>query len=105
MKNALLQIRSAVCAGFALFTPTHADLRANEQQTIPELRIVMVKIEPGTFMLGRPPGSSEPDESPETKVTLTKGFWLGATEITVAQWRRFAEASGYQTQPEKTGDG
>lgn len=105
MNPALLPFRSAACASFALFLASHVQLRANEQQTIPGLGIVMVKIEPGTFMLGRPPGTSEPDESPETKVTLTKAFWLGATEVTVGQWRRFTEATGYQTQPEKTGEG
>jgi formylglycine-generating enzyme required for sulfatase activity len=47
----------------------------------------------------------ERDETPETKVTLTKGFWLGATEVTVAQWRVFAEATGYLTEPEKSGAG
>jgi formylglycine-generating enzyme required for sulfatase activity len=102
-----LRLRRAGAIGIALFTLSflRPHLSANEEQTIPGLGITLVKIEPGTFMLGRPPGTSEPDESPETKVTLTRGFWLGATEVTVGQWRRFVEATGHQTQPEKTGEG
>ena len=74
--------------------------------TIPELKLAMIRVEAGTFTLGRPPGSGgESDESPETRVTFTKPFWLGATLVTVAQWRQFADATGYRTQPEKTGEG
>src|ERR1017187_9241032 len=35
--------------------------------------------------------ASEPlrktDESPQTRVTLTKGFWLGKTMVTIGQWK------------------
>ncbi len=95
----------ALVAATFLVAGTGSALRANEQKTIPDLGVVMVKLEAGTFLLGRPPGSSERDESPETKVTFTKGFWLGATEVTAGQWRKFADATGYQTEPEKSGDG
>jgi formylglycine-generating enzyme required for sulfatase activity len=27
------------------------------------------------------------DESPQTEVTLTKGYWLGKTEVTAGQWK------------------
>lgn len=27
------------------------------------------------------------DESPQTTVTLTKGYWLGTTEVTIGQWK------------------
>ncbi len=49
----------------------------------------MVWIAPGTFLQGSPanePGR-RPDEGPQTAVTLTRGFWLGRTEVTVAQWQ------------------
>ncbi|MES1217262.1 MAG: formylglycine-generating enzyme family protein, partial [Bacteroidota bacterium] len=43
----------------------------------------------GTFIMGSP--ASEPgrkaDESPETVVTLTKGYWLQKTELTIGQWK------------------
>lgn len=53
------------------------------------LGLVMVWIEPGTFMLGSPDeeGSRGTDEGPQTRVTITRGYWIGKTEITQAQWR------------------
>jgi formylglycine-generating enzyme required for sulfatase activity len=49
----------------------------------------MVWIPPGTFIMGSP--ASEPfhkaDEFPQTRITLTKGFWLGKTVITIGQWK------------------
>jgi formylglycine-generating enzyme required for sulfatase activity len=49
----------------------------------------MVWISPGVFALGSP--ATEPlrhaDESPRTLVTLTRGFWLGRTMITIGQWK------------------
>jgi formylglycine-generating enzyme required for sulfatase activity len=41
------------------------------------------------------------DEKPAHKVTLSKAFWMGKHEVTVGQFRRFAEATGYKTDAEK----
>ncbi len=38
---------------------------------------------------------------PAHKVRLTKPFYLGTTEVTVKQFRQFAEASGYRTEAEQ----
>jgi formylglycine-generating enzyme required for sulfatase activity len=45
-------------------------------------------IPPGTFTMGSPESepSRHPDEA-EHKVTLTHGYWMGQTEVTIAQWR------------------
>ena len=43
----------------------------------------------GRFVQGSPndePGRAA-DESPQTEVTITNGFWLGTTLVTVAQWK------------------
>ncbi len=43
---------------------------------------------PGTFLMGSPP--SEPqrwDDEQQHRVTLSKGFWLGVTPVTQAQWQ------------------
>jgi formylglycine-generating enzyme required for sulfatase activity len=49
----------------------------------------MVWIPPGGFTMGSP--ASEPerhaDEAPQTRVTLSKGFWLGRTPVTIGQWQ------------------
>jgi uncharacterized protein (TIGR02996 family) len=45
-------------------------------------------IPPGTFLMGRPEGETgEDDEVPQHRVTLTKGFFLGAHQVTQAQWQ------------------
>ncbi|MBZ5668743.1 MAG: formylglycine-generating enzyme family protein [Acidobacteriia bacterium] len=54
-----------------------------------------VWIPPGTFMMGCSPGDNEcfDEEKPAHQVRITKGFWIGQTEVTVAAWKRFAAAS------------
>ena len=42
------------------------------------------------------------DERPARRVQLTKPFWIGQTEVTVSQFRRFVEAEHYVTETEKT---
>ena len=54
--------------------------------------------------MGCSPGDSEcnstelnffaADEKPAHQVTITKGFWMGQTEVTVAAYKRFASQSG-----------
>jgi len=60
------------------------NLPLNASKTLP-----LKWVGPGTFTMGSP--TSEPgrkgDESPQTTVTLTKGYWLGQTELTVGQWK------------------
>ena len=56
--------------------------------TVPDLGLEMACIRPGTFTMGSP--SSEEGrldgEGPQTRVTLTRGFWLGKTEVTQGQY-------------------
>jgi formylglycine-generating enzyme required for sulfatase activity len=48
----------------------------------------MVWIEPGTFMMGSPVSEAgRHEDEAQFRVTLTHGYWMGATEVTVAQWR------------------
>jgi len=42
-------------------------------------------------------------ETPSFPVRLTKDFWIGRTEVTVAQFRTFVEATGYRTDAERAG--
>ncbi|RPH51659.1 MAG: formylglycine-generating enzyme family protein [Desulfobacteraceae bacterium] len=66
--------------------------------------MTFVYIRPGTFIMGSP--ADEPGrDSDETqhKVTLTKGFYMGETEVTVGQWRAFSKDSGYKTEAETSG--
>lgn len=61
----------------------------------PRDRLRYVHIGPGTFRMGCSPGDSEcfDDEWPVRDVTITRGFKVGETEVTVEAYRRFAEVS------------
>jgi formylglycine-generating enzyme required for sulfatase activity len=45
------------------------------------------------------------DEAPVHSVRITRDFWLGTTEVTVGQFRRFIEASGYVPESVRDGTG
>ncbi|KRB83865.1 formylglycine-generating enzyme family protein [Noviherbaspirillum sp. Root189] len=45
------------------------------------------------------------DEAPVHKVRITQGFYLGQYEVTVRQFRRFVEQSGYVPESEADGTG
>jgi len=47
-------------------------------------------IPPGTFMMGCSPGDDEclDDEKPSHEATISKGFWLGQTDVTQAAYQR-----------------
>jgi len=59
----------------------------------------LVLIPVGPFVMGDDNGHD--DEKPAHKVTISKPFYLGRCEVTVEQFRRFVEATGYTTDAEK----
>ena len=64
--------------------------------------IVLRYVPPGEFTMGSP--ANEPDRfdnETQHRRVIAKGFYLGETEVTVGQWRRFAQASGYRTDAER----
>jgi formylglycine-generating enzyme required for sulfatase activity len=76
--------------------PTALTVREN-----PKDGLKYVWIPPGTFMMGCSPGDTEcgDDEKPPHQVTITRGFWIGQTPVTVGAYKRFAEATGRQMPP------
>ena len=51
------------------------------------VKLEMVWIPPGTFTMGSPSIEQyRDDDERQHQVTLTKGFWLGKTEVTQEQW-------------------
>lgn len=57
--------------------------------TIPELGLELVRIRAGSFTMGSPlseAGRSD-YEGPQTRVTISKAFWLGKHEVTQGQWQ------------------
>jgi formylglycine-generating enzyme required for sulfatase activity len=79
----------------------------------------VVYLPPGDFMLGStpeerawatgieggaPPGTGRETPEGDPRVTKIKqGFWMGRTEVSVGQFRRFIEESSYVSDAEKPG--
>jgi formylglycine-generating enzyme required for sulfatase activity len=76
-------------------------------------------IPPGEFMMGStreerewaagPEGQGKPEwftrEGETPRLTrVAQGFWLGRTEVTVEQWKRFLAETGYIPDAEKAGE-
>lgn len=77
-------------------SPTAGAVKEN-----PKDGLKYVWIPPGSFMMGCSPGDGEcgGDEKPAHRVTITKGFWLGQTEVTVGAYKRFANGTGRGMPP------
>lgn len=75
----------------------------------------MIRLEPGEFLMGsrldpaelhrKYPGGSERwyANAPARRVAIERGFYLSRYETTVGEFRKFADASGYQTTAERNG--
>jgi formylglycine-generating enzyme required for sulfatase activity len=89
----------------AAAAPSEATGAATQDKKIRNsLGMEFVYIAPGTFTMGSPP--SEPgrdDNEGQHPVTLTRGYYLQTTEVTVGQWREFSKRSGYKTEAETGG--
>lgn len=67
--------------------------------------ITLVRVPGGTFTMGATPGDAgrDTDELPPTRVLLTRALWLGESEVTVGQFRRFVAETGHMTEAERAG--
>ncbi len=71
----------------AVVEPT---LRAGATKVNSKDELTYCWIPTGTFKKGCSPGDDEcePDEKPAHKVTISKGFWMGQTEVTQEAWQK-----------------
>jgi formylglycine-generating enzyme required for sulfatase activity len=74
-------------AALADLGPASGTVRENAKD---ELKYVWVP--PGAFQMGCSPGDNEcgSDEKPSHQVTITKGFWMDQTPVTVGAYKRFS---------------
>jgi formylglycine-generating enzyme required for sulfatase activity len=82
--------------------------RANEPRApiTNSLGMRLVPIPAGEFLMGSSDDEdADDDEKPQHRVRITRPFYLGTTEVTVGQFRRFVEAMGYRTEAERNGRG
>jgi formylglycine-generating enzyme required for sulfatase activity len=106
----------------ALASPVSAEPGKDSPQEIENLLgMKLVLVPSGEFMMGSDESpealaSAYPqygrerfvalaDEAPVHKVLITRPFYLARHEVTVGQFRRFVEASGYQPESEADGTG
>ncbi|TVP96819.1 MAG: hypothetical protein EA381_16565 [Planctomycetaceae bacterium] len=83
----------------------------------PTTGMTFARIEPGEFTMGNEesveklleqyPGSEESwfADAPAHRVRLTKAYYLATHEVTRGDFRRFVDATGYQTEAERDGKG
>jgi formylglycine-generating enzyme required for sulfatase activity len=86
---------------------------ANPVSTAPRPRLInvlgikLVLVPAGEFFMG----SSDTDpaakeiEKPRHRVLISRPFYLGAHEVTVAEFRAFVASTGYRTEAESSGEG
>jgi serine/threonine-protein kinase len=81
--------------------PTGIGRHAVTVRENPKDGLKYVWIPPGAFTMGCSPGDTDcnPNENPAHRVTITRGFWIGQTVVTVAAYRKFAESTGAQMPP------
>ena len=61
------------------------------------VKMEMVLVPAGEFMMGADDGRA--DEKPVHKVKISQPYYIGKYDVTVAQFRRFAEATKFETGP------
>jgi len=81
-------LAALACVGLALSAFAADGIGPTQSPTNVTPVLGMAWIRPGTFILGSPVSdpSSLSDERPQTVVTLTRGFWMGAHEVTQAEY-------------------
>ena len=67
----------------------------------------LVLIPAGEFLMGSPAEDTRApaNEKPQHRVRITRPFYLGVTEVTRGQFRRFVDATGYRTEGQRDGKG
>jgi formylglycine-generating enzyme required for sulfatase activity len=87
------------------------------------MKLEMVLVPPGEFLMGSSDAERArlmkeakainekyvigliPSEGPQHRVRITRPFWMGRLEVTLAQFRRFVEETDYKTEAETDGIG
>jgi len=75
--------------------PTPQEVSGVSARVNPRDGAEMVYVPAGEFLMGSKEGEGDSDEHPQHKVYLD-GFWIYKTEVTVGQYRKFCQATGWQ---------
>ncbi len=105
MRTAFMSFLAASFVLATCATPSGGQ-SSNPKEMKNSLGMKLVYIPPGKFTMGSP--ESEPGrEAQETphEVELTRGFYMGAYEVTVGQLKQFVAATKFRTDGELDGKG
>jgi sulfatase modifying factor 1 len=107
---------SFVALAAALLLANNPAIFAQEKTMTTSVGMELVWIPPGEFMLGStpqeqtwaisnnlPPNLAKREGDVPRRAKIVNGFWLGRTELTMGQWRKFVDATGFTTEAEKNG--
>lgn len=99
MRRLILVI--VISLGFVPTAPSCCS--GGEPEVITRQGIRLVRIPAGEFLMGGIEGDplTRPNELPQHLRKIDAPYYLGETEITVKQFRKFVEATGYETTAEK----
>ncbi len=122
LSMSLYVLVAGVCTGVRFAPVAMSDEPEQGATTVADLgdgvSLELVYIPPGEFLMGSTPeekawatgieGGAQPGTERESyegeqprKMRVKDGFWMGRTEVTVGQFRRFADDAGYMTDAEK----
>ena len=102
MKFVAIAVVALILIVAAVWYFSQHGVKAGDVRINPNDGLKCVWVPPGTFVMGCSQDDSEcdPDEKPPHQVTVTKGFWMGQTEVTVGAYKRFTGGAGRQMPPE-----
>jgi formylglycine-generating enzyme len=120
MSLLLILVCGVIASGCADVSGTRAQDRSAADSPLNSVGIELIRVEPGEYLMGGiepaeelvrafPEMKAKPenfaDEYPRHRVRITRPFLLGKFEVTVGQFRRFIDATGYRTEAETDGTG
>lgn len=100
-RSALLCLLAAFLPACAALPPAPPTLRDTLADGSPGPLLAVLPA--GDFIMGDGAGDGEFDEHPPHPLRIERAFALGVYEVTVAQFSRFADATGYVTEAETAG--
>jgi formylglycine-generating enzyme required for sulfatase activity len=92
--------------GPELAWPARVRMKAGER-LVNSIGMELALIPAGEFLMGSPDSdpAAQPNEKPRHLVRITRPFLFGVREVTVGQFRRFVDETGYRTEGERNGKG
>jgi formylglycine-generating enzyme required for sulfatase activity len=99
-RHSSFNIRHFLAIWAAIATAPIAVSRAEPLKT--SIGLELIPIPSGEFLMGSPATEKgRRADEPQRKVRISRAFYLGRTEVTRGQFRKFVEATGYKTDAER----